>query len=218
MVDLIQAFFERELSESEADLLGKLLQESPDSALRFEGLLETHYLATGLPLPQLPSSLQKLAPGAGKLGVLGWAGLAVAVSAGVGLMVWKFWPVSEIAEPVVVEPLAPMAHVSKIPEPRIVKKLTSSSVHAEPAGPSAVGEELSVVVDTPEKSLVTVRVLNAAGQEVRHLFTGFVDPGQRSFQWDGNLSAGEPAPAGSYKIDVQTGASHQTKDIRVNLK
>ena len=62
MVDLIQAFFERELSESEADLLGKLLQESPDSALRFEGLLETHYLATGLPLPQLPSSLQKLAP------------------------------------------------------------------------------------------------------------------------------------------------------------
>ena len=217
MVDLVQAFFERELSESEADLLGKLLQESPDSAMRFEGLLETHYLATGLPLPQLPGSLEKFAPAAGKLGALGWAGLAVAVAAGVGLLAWKFWPVSEIGQPVVVEPLAPMARVSQVPAPKIITKTLSAPVHPASTAPSAVGEELSVVVDTPEKSLVTVRVLNAAGQEVRHLFTGFVEPGQRSFQWDGNLSAGEPAPAGDYKIDVQTGGSHQTKDIRLNL-
>jgi len=217
MVDLVQAFFERELSESEADLLGKLLRESPDSALRFEGLLETHYLATGLPSPQLPSSLQKLAPAAGKLGALGWAGLVVAVAAGVGLLAWKFWPVSEIAQPAIIQPLAPAARAKAL-APKIIMKTLSAPVRTAPTAPSAVGEELSVVVDTPEKSLVTVRVLNAAGQEVRHLFTGFVDPGQRSFQWDGNLSAGEPAPAGSYKIDVQTGASHQTKDIRVNLK
>ncbi len=218
MVDLIQAFFERELSESEADLLGKLLQESPDSALRFEGLLETHYLATGLPLPELPGSLQKWAPAAGKLGALGWAGLAAAVAAGVGLLVWKFWPVSEIVQPAAPQPLAPMAPVSRVLEPKVILKSPSAPVHSEATAPSAEGEELSVVVDTREKSLVTVRVLDAAGQEVRHLFTGFVEPGQRAFQWDGNLSAGEPAPAGNYRIDVQTGDSHQTKAIRLNLK
>jgi hypothetical protein len=215
MVDLIQAFFERELSESEADLLGKLLQESPDSALRFEGLLETHYLATGLPSPELPLSLQKFTPVAGKLGALGWGALAVAIATGVGLLAWKLWPVSEIGQPVAARSLVP---VSRISAPKAIKKSILSSVHSEPTGPSAVGEELSVVVDTREKSLVTVRVLNAAGQEVRHLFTGFVEPGQRSFQWDGNLSAGEPAPPGSYRIDVQTGDSHQTKNIRLNLK
>ncbi len=57
MADLIQEFFERELSEAEANSLGNLLQESPDSALRFESLLEKHYLQTGLPSPQLPSGL-----------------------------------------------------------------------------------------------------------------------------------------------------------------
>jgi flagellar hook assembly protein FlgD len=60
-----------------------------------------------------------------------------------------------------------------------------------------------------------VRVLDSAGREVRHLFTGFVEPGQRSFSWDGNLSAGESAPSGDYKIDVQTGDSHQTKAIHI---
>ena len=53
MADLIQAFFERELSETEADSLGDLLRDSPDSALQFEGLLEGHYLATGLSLPPI---------------------------------------------------------------------------------------------------------------------------------------------------------------------
>jgi hypothetical protein len=215
MVDLIQTFFERELSESESDSLGRLLQESPDSAMRFEGLLETHYLATGLPAPELPEALKNFSPGAGGLGAVGWGALALAVIAGAGLLAWKFWPVSEIGQPVVAQPLVP---VSRISAPKVMRKSMLPPVHSEPTGPSAVGEELSVVVDTREKSLVTVRVLNAAGREVRHLFTGFVEPGQRSFQWDGNLSAGEPAPAGNYKIDVQTGGSHQTKDIRLNLK
>ena len=211
MPDLIQEFFERELNESESDSLGILLQESPDEALRFEGLLESHYLATGLPLPQLPSTLQSLPLNPGGMGAAGvWKILALVAAAGAGFIAWKFWPTSEVVQPMATKSPAPG---SQIPIPKI-KKSPSWSVQ----DPAAVGEELSVVVDTPEKSLVTVRVLDAAGREVRHLFTGFVEPGERSFQWDGNLSAGEPAPPGGYKIDVQTGGSHQIKDIRLNLK
>src|ERR1700722_943982 len=207
MADLIQAFFERELTGPEADLLGSLLQESPDEVLRFEGLLETHYLATGLPLPELPGTLEKLLPASKGLGAAGWTAFALAIATGLGLLAWKFWPVSEVGQPKAV--LAPMVPVSQAPAPKIDKPrlavVASAPVRAVETGPAAVGEELSVVVDTREKALVTVRVLDSAGREVRHLFTGFVEPGQRSFSWDGNLSAGEPAPSGDYKIDVQTG-------------
>jgi flagellar hook assembly protein FlgD len=81
--------------------------------------------------------------------------------------------------------------------------------------PTATGEQLSVVVGAQEKTLVTVRILNHEGQEIRDLYTGFIQPGHWSFRWDGDLSDGVVAPAGNYEIDVQTGALHQTKDIRI---
>ena len=58
MADLIHEFFERELSEAESDALSEQLRQSTDASLRFEGLVENHYAATGLPLPELPASLK----------------------------------------------------------------------------------------------------------------------------------------------------------------
>lgn len=58
MADLIHEFFERELSAAESDALSEQLRQSTDASLRFEGLMENHYVATGLPLPELPASLK----------------------------------------------------------------------------------------------------------------------------------------------------------------
>jgi len=208
MADLIHEFFERELNEAESDALSEQLRLSTDESLRFEGLLESHYLATGLPLPELPASLQNLPLNPGGLGsALGLKLVAVLIAAGLGYMVFKFWPSPAVAPQAV---LAPEVSVS---QPSAITKLLP--VQPKSVSSTATGEELSVVVGAQEKTLVTVRILNQEGKEIRDLYTGFVQPGHWSFQWDGDLSNGVAAPAGNYEIDVQTGALHQTKDIRI---
>lgn len=207
MVDLITTFFERELSEAEADALGNLLQQSPDAALRYEGLLEQHYLATGLPAPQVPQSLT-LPTSSGGLSTTGWTGLAVLTALTAAGLLWKFWPQATVQTP-----LKSAAPTFKVGVPR--NPVVSAPVQPAPAQATAEGEELSVVVGTQTKSLVTVRILDATGREVRGLFAGFVQPGQWAFKWDGELSNGASAPSGEYQIDVQTGSQHQYKTIRI---
>ncbi len=224
MADLITEFFERELTETEADSLGDLLRESPDETLRFEGLLEGHYLATGLPSPQLPASLLKLPPSPG-----GWGGagglklLFLLGAAGLGLLAWKFRPITSFFQPAAIPASATLSQspvfstapkpVNTLPQPANAAK--SEPVQPQEAGPVAEGEELSVEVGTQEKTLITVRVLNHEGKEICDIYTGFVQPGQWSFRWNGNLADGMPAPAGAYQIDVQAGALHQSKDIQI---
>jgi hypothetical protein len=220
MADLIQEFFERELSEAEAGSLGDLLRESPDSALRFEGLLENHYVQTGLPLPQLPASLNSLPrvpKGIGGLG--GMKLLFLLAAAGLGYLAWKYWPMKM---EVPFKPEALLQAPSNLPvqsQASIEKKPVTLPLSARPqaSSPTAEGEELSVVVDAPQKSLVTVRILDSAGKEVRALYTGFVEAGRWNFKWDGLLENGEAAGAGDYRIDVQTGAAHLAKDIQIKL-
>ena len=65
---------------------------------------------------------------------------------------------------------------------------------------------------------MTVRILDPAGKEVRALYTGFVGAGRWNFQWDGLLQDGQAAGAGDYRIDVQAGEAHLSKDIRVKLQ
>lgn len=130
------------------------------------------------------------------------------IAAGLGYAVFKFWPVSPVIPASVVP--APVISVS---QPAAVVKLLP--VQPRAVSSTATGEQLSVVVGAQEKTLVTVRILDHEGQEIRDLYTGFVQPGHWAFRWDGDLSDGTPATAGQYHIDVQTGALHQTKAIRI---
>ncbi|MGH7739868.1 MAG: FlgD immunoglobulin-like domain containing protein [bacterium] len=223
MADLVQAFFERDLSEDEHEALAGLLAQSPEAASRYEGLLEASYLLTGLPRPSLPKGLQTLGgPGSG-----GWMGassltkILIIALAGAGGAMWKFWPShqAKVMEPTALTaPVRLSASAAKIVEPKVERQPISTAEHRSPASsPSQDGKELSVVVDSPRSALVTVRILDGTNREIRTLYTGFVQAGQRSFRWDGLLSNGQPAPAGDYRIDVQSGASHQTKNIVIQL-
>ena len=209
-MDLIQEFFKRDLSEAEQEALAKLLQESPDAAVKYERLLEQNYLATGLPQPTLPKALQSM-PHVGGGGLA--AGLTKLLIIGLiaaGFALWKYWPPSKVENP------APIQRPVMRPTNPEVKR--PAPIQPEAAGPTQEGQELSVLVKTPQRSLVTVRVLNAQGREVRALYAGFVDPGQWAFQWDGLLENGEPASAGNYVIDVQSGPAHLTKAIQIKLQ
>jgi hypothetical protein len=198
--------------------LSKLLQESPEAALKYERLLEANYIATGLPQPTLPNGLNTFPkPGGSLLGksVL-LKLLAVGLAAVAGGLLWKFWPKSNMVIPAAVQ-----QPIQQIPGKPVIPAITHKKpapVQPLAAGPSQEGQELSVVVNTAQKSLVTVRILDPNGREVRALYTGFVDPGHWAFQWDGLLGNGQPASAGDYRIDVQSGASHLSKDIQIRLQ
>ncbi|HET9869264.1 MAG TPA: FlgD immunoglobulin-like domain containing protein [bacterium] len=203
MADLVEEFFKRDLTEAEHEALAGLLGSSPDAALRYEGLLAENYLATGLPSPTLPRGLESL-PGPGALGNVAWLKIAL-VAAGLtaaGLALWKFWP-----KPVL-----------EVPAPGLQAPARPHPARPQAALPGREGEELSVMVKAPEKSLVSVRVLDGAGKEVRSLYTGFVEAGQWAFQWDGLLQDGRPAQAGNYLIDVRSGTAHLTKGIRIKVQ
>ncbi|HVZ80913.1 MAG TPA: FlgD immunoglobulin-like domain containing protein [bacterium] len=211
MTDLVQDFFTRDLSEAEHEALSGLLAGSPDVALRYEGLLEQNYLSLGLPQPTLPPGLRSL-PKAGGLAGSAWLAMGLAGLAALGLALWKYQPRSA-SQPAVavkgaVEPSVP-----------ILKKNVKRPLPVAPvaAGPAQEGQELSVLLDAPQRSLVTVRILDAQGREVRALYTGFVEAGRWNFTWDGLLADGAPAGAGNYRIDVQSGATHLSKDIQIKL-
>lgn len=219
MVDLVQEFFKRDLSEAEHEALSKLLEGSPEASARYEGLLQQNYLATGLPQPTLPHGLQNLPQARGSGTALLSGGLKILLAGLVaGAALWKFWPQPKVETSLPTQTKA-IPNVVQKPVIASIKRSTNKPAPVQPlaGSPSQEGQELSVLVDAPQKSLVTVRILDASGKEVRALYTGFVEAGHWNFKWDGLLENGQPAGAGDYRIDVQSGAAHQTKDIRIKL-
>lgn len=216
MADLVKEFFERDLTEAEHEAMARLLEQSPEAALDYERRLEQYYLATGLPQPTLPQSLRYLPKtgGGGWISGSGWIKL-MALGLAMGGALWKFWPATKVEIPVTVHPQA-ARQVPVEPALRSVRPEAGRPLPFHPAaGGLQEGKELSVVLDAPRKSLVTVRILDDRDKEVRDLYTGFVQPGRWAFRWDGLLENGEPADAGRYRIDVQSGATHLTKNIQI---
>jgi hypothetical protein len=220
MTSLVEDFFIRDLSEAEHEALSKLLEGSPEAASRYESLLQQNYLATGLPQPSLPKALHTL-PHLGSGGLTFLSGTIKLLLVGLGVVgaaLWKFWPApqAEITKPV--QSLAVQPALEKPPAANVKPAVQPAPAQPLAAGTGPEGQELSVEVDAPQRSLVTVRILNSSGKEVRALYAGFVEAGQWNFKWDGLLENGEAAGAGDYRIDVQTGDSHLSKEIRVKLK
>ena len=217
MADLIEQFFARDLSEAEHEALTKLVRDSPEAARQYERLLEQNYLATGLPQPTLPNGLNSLPKTTGNLlgkGVLSKM-VAVGLAAVAGTVLWKFWSMPHPSTPPAIQ--RPVQVISPKPAPPALARQKPAPVQPLAAGPGQEGQELSVVVNTAQKSLVTVRILDGQGNEVRAIYTGFVEPGHWSFQWDGLLENGEAANPGNYQIDVQSGETHLSKNIQIKL-
>jgi hypothetical protein len=225
MADLIQEFFKRDLRESELDALEELLGKKPEEALRFEGLLENYYLVrVGLPKPQFPRSLQRV-PGIKGLSKAWWTGLggwlgfgALAFAGTLAATVYHHYasaPSLALSPSPTATPMASLMPTSTPITHRSLALPVLGSVQPNRVQPGAKGDDLSVVVTAPKESLVTVRMLDAAGQELRVLFSGFVQPGNWAFKWDGMLLDGKMAPPGDYEIHVQSGGFQQSKKIKI---
>lgn len=214
MNDLKRDYFHRDLTEAEEESLGREIAASPEAALRFAEEARLSFEATGLPAPRLPR--EPWAPG---------PAFMVAVLAGVlGVMVvGGVWLVHQAQKP---DPTALSVPVestaSSLPslEPESPAQAQAGSkvsafITPLPASPGARYEGLDVLVQRPSPGLVTVRVLDDQGREVRALYAGILQSGVWRFTWDGKVKAGLPAPPGSYRVEVQSGSDRHSREVKL---
>ena len=198
MSDLIRDYFERDLTEAEKDELGRLLQSSPEASREFAAFAERRYAETGLPEPRWPGSWGTALPASLKV-----AGAAL-ILASLALLVCKGpeWIGGH-------DTAAPVVDLSSLPENREEIRATRP---AEPQVPKAVAPEsfvegrrytgLLAVVDKQVPAPARVRVVDAAGREVRVLYDGTLPKGTWVFRWDGRIDSGAFPQSGAYVIEV----------------
>ncbi|HJT24507.1 MAG TPA: hypothetical protein VJ873_08005 [bacterium] len=72
---------------------------------------------------------------------------------------------------------------------------------------------LEVLVKQAKPGTVTVRVVEPDGSQAVMLYQGLLQPGSWIFDWNGRLADGSPPPAGTYQIQVVSGAVTLHKDV-----
>ena len=81
------------------------------------------------------------------------------------------------------------------------------------AYPNPFNPVTSIGFGVPNASEVTVTIYNLLGQEVRKLYSGYMEPGYKFVQWDGKDSFGSPGPSGMYVVLMQAQDFIDTKKI-----
>ena len=81
------------------------------------------------------------------------------------------------------------------------------------AYPNPFNPVTSIGFGVPNASEVTVTIYNLLGQEVRKLYSGYMEPGYKFVQWDGKDSFGAPGPSGMYIVLMQAQDFIDTKKI-----
>jgi flagellar hook assembly protein FlgD len=71
----------------------------------------------------------------------------------------------------------------------------------------------SINVHQVSTRLVTIRIMDQNGTEVRALFAGVLGPGSWVFEWDGLGKDGQRMPEGPYTIEAQSGKDNARKII-----
>jgi len=221
--DLAKAFFERDLTEAEEQALADEIAASPETALRLAHEARSAYMATGLPVPDWGSSLAG-ASGAAAGGAALLKGLLVGALLTGAAWYWTT-RTSVDPEPIPVpEPVPSSApavpsrpgKVSKAPP--VAKKVArpAPTLAPQPYVPNRRYEGLAAIVRQESSGLVTVRILNDHGAEVRLLYVGMLPRGVWTFEWDGHLQDGTLAPEGEYKVETQSGRTLLQKRVLID--
>jgi flagellar hook assembly protein FlgD len=99
-----------------------------------------------------------------------------------------------------------------VPAPKAPKKTLKKNISGTRG---KYYQQLSVVVDNPRDGLVTVRVLDGQGREIRMLFAGILPAGRRTFAWDGKTGQKSPAPPGRYNVEIKSGSDVMRREIQL---
>lgn len=240
-LDLVEQYFQRELTPAEKQALDELMERSPEAARLFVERSKALYQPQALPEFPLPS--QPLPLGGGpRLSKWWW------VLAGYGLLAAAFWIWSrnhdfhwpwESSEPVALsEPAVIPVQNGPKTSSLTAALLANAGAEPDPAAPPAPEDEgnddvhpipvtalppsilehpgLRALVNRAVPGRVTVTVLDATGKEVRFLYSGVVQTGQWAFEWNGRRTDGSRAPIGSYMIQVMSGSNVQKQEVWIS--
>lgn len=189
MADLIQAYFQRNLSPAEdAELAAQL--ESDDAALAFARLAADDYAAMGLPEPVWPGERRR------KPWL--WLGL-LAAGAGAGIVAWQRLDAPAGHAPLLIED-------SQAPGLTLVTPVSASETQAQvpaalPAYRLRVRAGRGGFVAALDPSLdpaPALRVLDRQGALLRTLAPG----ADGAWTWDGKDASGRAVAAGAYQFAV----------------
>jgi hypothetical protein len=231
MPDLIELYFERDLTPAEEAELADLIQKSPSEAERFAQRAASSYAGNGLPKPALRS---------------GWRWPRFAFNAGILLgllgLAWWGWRILQAEQKASAEPevrqtvLTPSGFrelempstvvVPAVPREEPVKPAprrkdrgaaqTTWDVRADSAKAS-VDVEVAVNVER-QGCCVSVRIFDLDGRPVKDLFKGDALQGPKHLVWHGDDETGTQVQPGMYEIVMQTGARKQTKYVNLERK
>jgi hypothetical protein len=73
--------------------------------------------------------------------------------------------------------------------------------------PNPFSSATRVVVNLPERQAVTIALFDASGRKVRVLFSGEIEAGRKTFDWDGRGARGEALPSGVYFCKLEAGSA-----------
>jgi hypothetical protein len=88
--------------------------------------------------------------------------------------------------------------------------LTPINAATQPHSPHP---NLEVLVKRAKPGPVTVRVLGPDGSQAVMLYQGLLQPGSWAFDWNGRLANGGAPDAGTYQIQVVSGAVTLSKPV-----
>ena len=230
MNPLIEKYFRGELTDPEESTLEKLLTDSEDTAWEFGQEAAAAYQRYGLPEPDLPGGENPDGPSNG-MNPLTWMIPLLGLLFLGGFGWWKF---HQTVVPVKLEvPAAQPApvRVKKIvkhaePTVKVLKQAVQAPVAPAPQAPTELppdggslkeaGNNLKVVVKRETAGPATVRVVNSLGVEIRLLYSGTLQAGKWSFEWDGRSGDGRLVDPGKYSIQVQTEGSAQSREVVIH--
>ena len=121
------------------------------------------------------------------------------------------------SQSLVIPPAAPILKAA----PASVHPFAKALLAPPPAVPEPVtaetreGNRLNVVVDLDAEAPVKVRVLNSQEKSLRVLYEGTLQAGRWSLKWDGKLEDGSRAPAGDYRIEVESGSHRMVRTVSI---
>jgi len=199
--DLIEGFFERDLSEAEDDQLAQQIDASMDASQRFASRMADAWEQAGLAEPRPPRQLaQAWLWGGGAAALLGLSLLAASFhhaeeqplvllpQAGAG---YRFEAASPVAASALPQPAAVSAGVDRL------------AVSAEP------GKGFVIQVSMEKLGPARLSVEDEQGQVLALLSQGDLSAGSHGFAW------ADPARAGRYRILLKTSQGSSQRWVRV---
>jgi hypothetical protein len=198
-LQLLDAYFERDLSADEESRLAELLKESPEEALRFSALAASEYKASGYPEPQIRPR---------RAGV--WLKRALGLSAALGAGFWLWCLLQAPAQTEARRVADSPTQDSAAPPPPL--NVPAPAVAVEPEAEAAPTLEVRVLesgrfkltVGLAGRHRVDLGLYDAAGRPLRAFYRGSLDAGRWSFEWDGRLADGRLARQGEpYQVEFK---------------